>query len=167
MKKATVVNKYKIVENFLPLDIFKEVQKIITFELSYFYKKGNGSLKKDDLYHFVHFLYFENTIRSNFFEKLLTPIMTRIDHTSIIRAKVNCYPSTETQYTHAKHQDYPFPHKGLIFHINNNNGYTILEDGTKIESIENRAVFFDTSKLHQSTTCTDKHLRLNININYV
>ena len=59
------------------------------------------------------------------------------------------------------------PHQGLIFHINNNNGYTILEDGTKIESIANRAVFLDTSKPHQSTTCTDQDIRLNININYV
>jgi hypothetical protein len=35
-----------------------------------------------------------------------------------------------------------------------------------IESIENRALFFDSSKPHSSTTCTDKQMRINFNMNY-
>ena len=61
----------------------------------------------------------------------------------------------------------PFPHKGFLFYVNTNNGFTILEDGTKVESIANRALFFDSSKSHKSTTCTDEDIRVNININYV
>jgi hypothetical protein len=64
------------------------------------------------------------------------------------------------------HVDQNFKHKGIILYVNNNDGYTKLIDGTKIESIENRALFFDSSKKHCSTTCTNAESRINININY-
>ena len=167
MKKDNMVNKYKVVDNFLPLKVFKEIQDIVTFKLPYYYKLGTATPNSNDLYHFVHYFYQDNSVCSNFFKEVIIPIMSNFTYYSLIRAKANCYPSTETQFTHALHTDLPVPHQGLIFHINNNNGYTILEDGTKIESIANRAVFLDTSKPHQSTTCTDQDIRLNININYV
>ena len=59
-----------------------------------------------------------------------------------------------------------YKHCGLIFYLNTNNGFTILDDGTKIESVENRALFFDPSKRHCSTTCTDSIFRSIIIINY-
>ena len=43
---------------------------------------------------------------------------------------------------------------------------TLIFDGTKIDSIANRALLFDPSKLHSSTSCTDDKVRLNMNINY-
>ena len=36
----------------------------------------------------------------------------------------------------------------------------------KIESKENKAVVFDGSLEHSSTTCTDQHYRITLNINY-
>ena len=51
--------------------------------------------------------------------------------------------------------------------MNTCNGFTILDDGTKIDSIENRALLFDPSKLHHSTTCTDEKVRINIILNYL
>ena len=62
---------------------------------------------------------------------------------------------------------FSFKHKSAIFYINNNDGYTILNNGkTKIESIANRILFFDSTKNHSSTHCTNDHARVNININY-
>ena len=55
---------------------------------------------------------------------------------------------------------------GLYFILNTCNGYTKLEDGTKVFSVENRALFFDSYTPHCSTSCTDKLYRSNININY-
>ena len=60
----------------------------------------------------------------------------------------------------------PYKHKGAILYINDNNGKTILEDGTEIESKANRLLLFDASKPHNSTSCTDAKSRINININY-
>ena len=48
----------------------------------------------------------------------------------------------------------------------NNDGFTVLHDGTKIESKRNRLLLFDGSKPHHSTNCTDDWRRININFNY-
>jgi len=49
--------------------------------------------------------------------------------------------------------------------LNTNDGYTIIGD-EKVESIENRLLRFDATKMHHSTTCTDQQYRANINFNY-
>ena len=64
------------------------------------------------------------------------------------------------------HIDYPFPHKGAILSLNTCNGYTKLEDGTKVDSVANRILLFDASTPHCSTTTSDTTARFNININY-
>jgi hypothetical protein len=64
------------------------------------------------------------------------------------------------------HIDYKYKHNGAIFSINTNNGGTILKDGTKIDSVENRILFFNPSEEHDSENCTDEKTRINININY-
>ena len=54
-----------------------------------------------------------------------------------------------------------------MFYFNTCDGYTKLNDGTKVESVANRALFFDPSIPHQSTNCTNAKARFNININYL
>ena len=83
-----------------------------------------------------------------------------------MRAKANMYLKTNKVIKHGLHVDRPFKHKGCIFYINTHNGFTVLEDGTEIKSVANRALFFDSSKKHSSTSCTDQNIRVNININY-
>ena len=51
-------------------------------------------------------------------------------------------------------------------HCQNWYGYTKLLDGTVIESIANRLLTFPTNMPHTSSTCNDKQIRSNININY-
>ena len=53
-----------------------------------------------------------------------------------------------------------------IYYINTNDGYTEFEDGTKVESIENRLITFPTTTYHCGTTCTNQSLRILINFNY-
>ena len=67
------------------------------------------------------------------------------------------------------HQDYiktkEWPNlKIALFYLNTNNGYTILEDGTKIESIENRLAIFDNTVIHTDCSQTDTEGRLVLNI---
>ena len=49
---------------------------------------------------------------------------------------------------------------------NDGDGYTEFEDGTKVESIENRFVTFPSNLHHGGTTCTDQKRRVVINLNY-
>ena len=85
---------------------------------------------------------------------------------AIIRARALLYVNQGKQIVHEKHTDYNFSHKTIVFYLNSNNGYTEFEDGTKVDSIENRIVFFDGSIPHNSSTCTDQKARAVISINY-
>ena len=54
-----------------------------------------------------------------------------------------------------------------IFYINDNNGHTLFEDGTKVESVANRLITFPTDVSHTGTSCTDEKIRVVINFNYI
>ena len=94
------------------------------------------------------------------------PIISRLDIKSILRIKGNLYPKTNTIFEHNTHTDFNFKHKGFLYYINNNNGFTKLNNGIKVESVENRGLFFDPSLSHNSSTCNDSNSRININFNY-
>ena len=50
--------------------------------------------------------------------------------------------------------------------MNTNNGYTIFEDGTKVESVANRMITFPANLKHTGTSCTDQQVRIVINFDY-
>ena len=54
-----------------------------------------------------------------------------------------------------------------IFYLNTNNGYTLFEDGTKVESVANRFVTFPNGLRHTGTSTTNASFRMVINFNYV
>ena len=95
-------------------------------------------------------------------------VATKMDKNvkALIRAKANLYSNQSKIIEHDIHTDYPFKHKGVLFSLNTCNGFTEFEDKTKIQSVENRAIFFDPSLPHHSSTCTDAPTRVNINFNY-
>ena len=53
-------------------------------------------------------------------------------------------------------------HKGCLFYLNNNNGFTSFGK-EKVNPKENRVVFFNPNEEHSSSLCTDKKRRININ----
>jgi hypothetical protein len=102
-------------------------------------------------------------VKSNKIE-ILDPILRRINPSAIVRIKANLQPRAETIYTHQYHLDHNFfSGKIAIFYINSNDGYTIFEDGTKIDSVENRLLVFNGDVLHTGTTCTNQKVRCLIN----
>ena len=103
--------------------------------------------------------------KSPLFEYIF-PILNQIEVKSLIRIKANLFPNTETLFEHPMHSDYTFSHSGAILYLNTCDGYTKLKDGTKIDSVANRILFFDASEEHCSTTATNVPARFNININY-
>ena len=140
--------QHEIIDNFLDKKQFKKV--------------------KDKLLHhnFGWYLSHEHyRINSEVFSDLLF-IINKLEVKSLLRIKANLYPKTEKIIEHDFHVDYEFPHKSALYMINTNNGFTILEDGEKIETKENRMLLFDASKKHKSTTCTDDIYKCNIIFNY-
>ncbi len=170
---------YGIIDNFLPEESFNQIKNAILPEYSsnmtkirrfgWSYEPSVATLKKETedwrLIAFVGMIY-EKTIVSQEMYNIIVPHFLELGVRQFIRIKINLFPNTETIREHGVHHDYPFDHKGALFYLNTNNGYTKLEDGTKIKSVENRLLLFDSSKPHRGSTCSDSPARININFNY-
>jgi hypothetical protein len=154
---------HKIYDNFLSEDEFLKIKNsILNNEFSWNLTPNVSNLQENlkitSSYYFTHL--FETY---EIFESLLG----KLNPEKVIRIKANLYPSTEEIEKHSNHIDYEFENIGAIYYLNTNNGLTILEDTVKVESVKNRLLLFDGSKLHCSTTCSDDKCRVNINMNFV
>jgi hypothetical protein len=157
-----------IIENFLPKNEFEEIKSILTsIEFPWYFvsKINNNHTDEDKFCYFAHAV-FQGTSQSSVFNTIDKIFFKKINAKQYLRIKCNFYPRTSILEYHNKHIDFEFEHKGAIFYINNNDGFTILENGVKIPSKENTILFFDPSKKHCSTNCTDAKGRININFNY-
>tara|TARA_Y100000004_G_scaffold172260_1_gene208934 strand:- start:256 stop:747 length:492 start_codon:yes stop_codon:yes gene_type:complete len=159
---------YEVVDNFLDEKDFKDIQNLLLGEnFPWYFSDRISDRRFDDGESYYAHKFFEHyEPRSSYF-KMMYPLLDKIEPTALIRIKGNMYNRTDKLREHGQHVDYTFGHYGAIYSINTNDGYTRLHDGTKIESVENRILFFDSSKPHNSTSCTDKKVRVNINFNYV
>ncbi|MAU64390.1 MAG: hypothetical protein CMC38_08660, partial [Flavobacteriaceae bacterium] len=63
-------------------------------------------------------------------------------------------------------RDLDYDHQAALIYLNTNDGFTELDDGTRIDSIENRLLLFNGNELHSSSTCTDQKRRVLISLNY-
>lgn len=161
--------EYKVIDNFLPKENFIKVKELllgITFPWFYYPNISQvEKVSKGKLFYMNH-LFYEYEPRSTFYSTIKSNLLNFMDIKSIIRVKANLYPNQNIKKLNEMHRDYEYTHKGAIFSVNTNNGGTILKDGTKIDSIENRILLFDPSIEHDSENCTDEKTRINININY-
>jgi hypothetical protein len=157
---------YKIIDNALSNQDFLNIKNTVFRKSFNWYFSNTVANEKDNKYfYFTHYFYEDCVPKSEFF-LILSPILNILKPKSLIRIKANLYPNLGKEIKNDIHVDFNYTHKGALFYINTNNGFTELEDGSKIESIENRLLLFDSSKKHRSTHCTDKKSRVNINFNY-
>jgi len=164
----------KIIDNFLSKEEFKELKDTIISDSFPFYFSNyvsDFSEKKDvAMLYFLHTVYTGGNPTSECFPLIAKNLLSKLNILSLLRIKINCYPRTEKIISHGKHKDFSNNHKGsinaVLFSLNTCNGSTVLENGTEVKSVANRALFFDCMTIHNSTSCTDKKARFNININY-
>jgi len=160
---------YKIIDNVLPKEEFSKIQSwILGSSFPWYFQDCVAEDNQEYLpdFYFAHLLYNTDTGEHSPFFKLCEPILAHIPSDKVFRIKANLYPNVGKYKENRPHVDFPFTHRGAIFYINTNDGYTILDDGTKIESKENRLLLFNSEKPHSSTHCTDKKARININFNF-
>ena len=160
---------YKIIDNALPQEEFENIKNNMLnsnfpWNLTTVITNEREVLPTHASFYFTHMFWDGFNIESA--SQIFAPLLNLMNCHALMRIKANCYPSTPEVIVHDNHFDYPFPHKGAIFYLNTNNGLTILEDKVEVESIENRLLLFDPSKMHTSTTCTDTKCRINVNFNY-
>lgn len=161
--------KYKIIDNAIN-DIAFATLKTTMMGIHFDWHFSNKIVSEDDpptTGYFIHNFYSDFKPRSQYVKEI-APILRVLKPQSIIRIKANLYTkgSEKDPIAHGFHKDFTFTHQAAIFYVNTNNGFTILEDGTKIESIANRLLLFDGSRDHSSTDCTDAQCRINIGFNF-
>jgi hypothetical protein len=158
---------YIIHENFLEELVFLSLQeKLMGSNFPYYMQKGVADYGDDDFY-LCHRVYENGEPMSELHKICKNDIFSKLNIGVLLRSKVNLYPKTENVKEHDYHTDYPFKHKTALLSINTCDGYTILEDGTKVNSVANQLVLFDGSTPHASTSCSDQPCRVNIIFNYI
>jgi len=167
----------EFIDNFLGKKNFDELQSLLMGErMPWYYRPIIDYADDVNKFQFVHNFY-ENMTSFLFCEKL-SPILQIIEATAIIRIKANLLTITpeiveNTYHNDVANYDYSGDKKEklknlttAIFYVNTNNCYTKFEDGTIVESVANRMVFFSTDMRHTGTSCTDEKTRVVINFNY-
>jgi len=161
--------KHTVKDNYLDEAEYKNLKKIMlggNFPWSFHETVSSYNDQHKSHFFWTHVFFSRDAgILSPFF-KTLNPILKKLEIKALIRVKANLYSNQGKIEEHEKHIDYDFKHKGALFSLNTCNGFTMLEDNTKIKSVGNRILLFDPSIPHQSSTCTDTNVRVNININY-
>ena len=175
-------NNIKIFDNFLTQ---RENNKIFDEMMSMQFSWGYSPAKVyDSKNHFrftdlrnqqlVHMFYSRDGKMSSHI-KMVNPIMKKLEALAVHRIKANLeLYNGDTAFKSDFHVDWknPYTKKGCknmtvgIYYVNGNNGYTEFEDGTKVESVENRFVSFAGDLLHRGVSQTDTKERVVINFNY-
>ena len=156
----------KVIDNYLGKNnhsILKNTMESNSF--FWFYNPTKITFSTDLFnYQFSHIFYTNNSINSDYF-KILKDLLEKIKPLSLIRIKANLNPISHNLVESKEHVDQPFKCKIAIDYVNSNNGYTMI-DGKKVESVEDRIVFFDSDVKHYGTNSTNCKNRMVINFNY-
>ena len=184
MNSKTAGNEFsQIIDNFLPEKQFDEISHVLmgtgmiwnwcdvveyegvskdSFQLTHtFFNSPHGG--------FISPLY---KIIEPFIDALKIGILIRIKANLNIRSKSKDHDLTgkfhyDNEFVGSKLPDGTLTSYTAIYYVNTNNGYTLFKDGNlKVDSVGNRIVVFDSSKLHKAVSCTDEKRRVVINFNY-
>jgi hypothetical protein len=103
------------------------------------------------------------------YASLIYPIVFRLGGSKVLKAKLNLNFNSGEQIVGGWHNDVPIEtnSKVAILYLNTNNGYTLLEDNTKIKSEANKLAKFDNIMMHTCVSQTDTNERYVLNIVYV
>ena len=127
---------------------------------------------KLDCFSFIHTFYEGIQPQSPFFDQLI-PILELLRPESIKKIRANLITRLPNIVENPFHSDLielseekQKQWMTSIFYVNTNDGYTVFEDGTKVESVANRMISFPANMKHTGTACTNIQTRILINFNY-
>jgi hypothetical protein len=158
----------KVIDNFLDQESYKALYNdlYLNKHIPYYIGYPVATTTSDDGMFFIHEFYQDDRVVSDYFDRIKSLLFNKLDYITLLRAKLNLYPKTDKVIQHEFHKDYLFVHKNAIYYLNSNNGYTMLENGTKVNSVANRLLLLEDNEVHASSTCSDSVARYTININY-
>ena len=181
MDSKTTGNEFtQVIDDFLPEEQFNEFSDLLM---------GSGMIWNwcdvvdyeewnKNKFQFTHTFFSDNQGFISPLSDLVKPFIDLLKMNVLIRIKANLNVKCEENIRESKfHYDHELVGSRLpdgtltsytaIYYVNTNNGYTLFKDGNfKVDSVANRMVIFDSSKLHKAVNCTDEKKRVVINFNY-
>ena len=171
----------KIEDNFLEQEVFDGMRNIMTgkdfpwfFRERYYAMGKSQNVPVDELdnFQFTHAFYDSHAPQSHYMNQV-DCILKLLQPVAILKIRANLLTRLPNIVGNSFHTDImdlseekQKQFKTSIFYVNTNNGYTVFEDDTKVESVANRMLTFPANMKHTGTSCTDKQKRIIINFNY-
>jgi hypothetical protein len=163
------LSEIEIKNNFLENDFFLQIKNFLTSENFPWYFNYQKTTESDGIlnFQFTHIFYINEKINSDFYF-VVNPILNSLKYEKILKIKANLTTVTEKKHIYDFHVDNKIKNsKTSVYYINTNNGETIFQNKKVIKSIENRLITFPSYLEHAGTSCTDKKIRVVLNINYI
>ena len=172
---------YEVIDNYLPKEEFEFIKNTMiddkdpnfpwffNWRVVYGPKGPKTEIDTIENWQFTHTFYRNHTPCSAYMN-VISPIVEKLNPLAIMRIKANLRPASKDKIIFPYHLDFDGKLPGTktaVYYVNTNNGTTIFDDGTEIESIENRMLIFDQNVVHTGTTTTDTKVRCLINLNYI
>ena len=167
-----------MIDDFLPKEQFADISALLCdpdgrFPWYYFDSKvGENNPNNFYDYGFVHSFYSKGRYVSWLTKEEaspINPIYEALGAKQLIKVKANLTMATPLIYEYDMHTDvgHRMDSKTAVFYLNTNDGYTLFENGSKVESVANRVVIFDEKIRHTGTSCTNAKRRIVLNVNYI
>ena len=159
----------EVVDNFLPEHELRQVQSVFLTgtRLWSFNEQGYKNGVPTERPQFVHSMWDPLLGVATPHGELGTMFINKLNPRVLIRIKANLQIKDSKICEDPLHVDFEnIESTTSIFYVNTCNGYTHFEDGSRVNSIENRLVTFPTQTLHGGANCTDRDCRVVINFNY-
>ena len=172
-----------IQDNFLEEKEFNALRDVVTtgtFPWFYFpttvdeqtmYERGEDKESSSGL--LTHSVYHNDIPTSELFQQLFYTF-EQLQISVLIRVKLNLQMRALEPEFATFHSDMDRYLKSFqqicttsILYINTCNGYTEIEDGTKVDSVANRLVSFPSNMEHRGISQTDEKTRILVNFNYL
>lgn len=155
------MENYQIIENFLDESKCNNIIESLTTELTWEIKEFGlfDSYLKKTVY--------ENDVPVLEYYNELVYLMNKINIIGLIDVEINVYPRNNNIISVKKEKKHNFNHGVAIYYLNNNDGYTLLDSGEKIESIKNRLLLFESDQDYYESTTTNSRNRYSITFNYM
>lgn len=166
----------EVFDEFLPREEFFYISNIfLGQEINWFwnpYVTHRDKLNDDPKeFQFTHIIFDANKGQvSPISQDVIDIFLNKLNAYVLLRIKANLNPNVTNVEPREYHTDFVGDvnkHSFTsIFYVNSNNGYTIFEDGTKVESVANRLITFPGYLTHTGTSCSDQKSRVVLNFNY-
>ena len=151
---------------------------IVPFDhVSYKFKEDlqlSADVYAGEFLQFIHTIFGKDgfsTKRKDIFIPLMDHFLTQLHMEILITSKINITFPDIANFLAGFHVDFEYEntpnYKTGLFYLSDTDGYTVLEDGTRVECVKNRLVIFNGSIFHSGTTCTNKNRRTTLNFNYI